>query len=191
MSGLYSEARLPTVVGMFRLRVYEQACDSGPTAIIAGDRIAFATPTPARVHIACFLSENLGYVGCDCRERLSFALETIAAHGGVVVYLRRDSARRGVGEEIRRRGQVFTGHGVLDASSAAQAAEVFRDLGISSVRLIGGDGGQADALAACGIAVAEHLPAGPPAAACPLDLVGTFGLTSPQMPLADGAAGSE
>lgn len=141
---LHSEAKVPTAFGVFRVRVYDGARDDGPVAII-GD--GFKSPAPlARIHRACFLSENLGYTGCDCRERLAFALETIAARGGVVVYL-----RHGLGDQLRHR------HHHLDHQSFATAARVLRELGVDSVQLIGDDG-DAAGLAAHGINVGEQRP---------------------------------
>lgn len=121
MPARYSEARVPTAFGLFRLRVY----GAGAVAIIAGDGL---DQGPARIHRACFLSENLGYTGCECRERLTSALASIAARGGVVIYIRPHADGRGVAEQLRNRG---ADHQRLDAASVETAAGVLRDLGVN------------------------------------------------------------
>src|SRR5437016_7755202 len=101
MSTFHSEARVPTTVGVFRLRIYGGPQDTGPVAIIGGETFS-SGPTIVRLHSTCFISENLGYLGCDCRQRLDFALQRIAACGGVVVYLRSKASGRGLADRIRK-----------------------------------------------------------------------------------------
>lgn len=49
-----------------------------------------------RVHDACFTSEVLGSLKCDCKEQLALALEYIhEAPPGMVIYLQQEG--RGIG----------------------------------------------------------------------------------------------
>ena len=49
-----------------------------------------------RVHDACFTSEVLGSLKCDCREQLELALDFIREHPpGMVIYLQQEG--RGIG----------------------------------------------------------------------------------------------
>lgn len=51
---------------------------------------------PVRVHDACFTSEVLGSLKCDCAEQLQLALQMIQANPpGVVIYLQQEG--RGIG----------------------------------------------------------------------------------------------
>jgi GTP cyclohydrolase II len=64
-----------------------------PLAIIHGD-VEGLEDVPVRVHDACFTSEVLGSMKCDCAEQLNLALKYIQEDGpGVVVYLQQVSIR--------------------------------------------------------------------------------------------------
>ena len=138
----FSEARVPTTFGLFRLRVYEDPGDAGVVAIVSG-KISRSEAIPVRIHSACFFSENLGFLGCECRQRLEQALEYISEYGGVVVYLRSN------------RASPVPDHRPLHRASFVTTAMVLRDLGIDTVSLIGPELGQAEGLAEHGISAVE------------------------------------
>ncbi|HWZ44532.1 MAG TPA: hypothetical protein VNW97_13740 [Candidatus Saccharimonadales bacterium] len=163
---------MPTAVGMFRLRIYGGPGDNGPIAIIAGESFT-PEPTAVRLHSACFISENLGCLGCDCRQHLDFAMQHIAAGGGVVVYLRREASGRGLADQIRKGACRFSGPSPLHRESFETAAMVLRDLGVRTVQLMTDDPGDADALAQHGISVAGRIPLGV-ADGPSIDLTGAF-----------------
>ena len=52
-------------------------------------------PVPLRIHDACFTSEVLGSIKCDCKAQLDFALEYIQQNGGLLIYLHQEG--RGIG----------------------------------------------------------------------------------------------
>src|SRR5512138_2838259 len=102
----YSEARLPTPHGEFRLVVYrtDNAPGLGSTAVgmAAEEHVATVlgdvsgSDVLTRVHSSCFTGEVLGSLRCDCRAQLDAALERIGREGrGVVVYLVQEG--RGIG----------------------------------------------------------------------------------------------
>lgn len=66
-----------------------------PTAIISGS-VEGCEDVAVRVHDACFTSEVLGSLKCDCSEQLSLALAMIKAQPpGMVIYLQQEG--RGIG----------------------------------------------------------------------------------------------
>src|SRR5262249_8779020 len=102
----YSDARLPTPHGEFRVVVYRtgQSGGAGASAVgvdheehiamIMGDVTGGGVLT--RVHSSCFTGEVLGSLRCDCRAQLEAALARIAREGrGVLVYLVQEG--RGIG----------------------------------------------------------------------------------------------
>ncbi len=97
---LYSQATLPTIFGTLRVRLYRADDGTDPLAILGP-----GTPEPdstlVRIHSACFTSESLGSLKCDCREQLNFALESVARCGGVVVYLHQEGRGIGLGDKLR------------------------------------------------------------------------------------------
>src|ERR1043166_2729187 len=91
----YSEARLPTPHGEFRVVIYRtgEAAGLGATALgiaheehvamVLGDVAGADVLT--RVHSSCFTGEVLGSLRCDCRAQLDAALERIGRRGRGVV----------------------------------------------------------------------------------------------------------
>jgi GTP cyclohydrolase II/3,4-dihydroxy 2-butanone 4-phosphate synthase/GTP cyclohydrolase II len=169
---LYSEAKIPTPRGALRLRVYRESGGGEPMAVIAGDPLP-QEGTVVRIHSACFTSENLGSLKCDCREQLNFALEYISRERGVVVYLPQEGRGIGLGDKIRAYALQEKGYDTMeanrrlglpdDARTYESAAWILRDLGIRSVRLITNNPRKMESLSSHSIRVVDRIPVNIPA----------------------------
>lgn len=163
----YGQAKIPTIWGTLQLRVYRGAKGCEATAAIAGEELP-AEKTVVRIHSACFTSENLGSLKCDCREQLHFALEYISRHGGVLVYLPQEGRGIGLGNKIRAYALQEQGYNTVeanhrlglpaDARSYAVAAAILQDLGVRSVKLITNNPSKIQSLDRLGIPVVERIP---------------------------------
>nr|HEX4317428.1 GTP cyclohydrolase II [Kofleriaceae bacterium] len=180
MLARYSEARLPTQHGEFRLVVYRQPWptgvpDPGATALglaheehvamVLGDvRSDGGASVLARVHSSCFTGEVLGSLRCDCRAQLDAALARIAREGrGVLVYLVQEGRGIGLGDKVRAYDLQDRGADTVEANvqlgfdadgrSYEMAAAILRDLGVASVRLMTNNPAKTAGLARAGIAV--------------------------------------
>jgi GTP cyclohydrolase II len=152
----YSEARLPTEHGEFRVVVYRgggQSISNSPVgggheehvAMVLGD--VACSGVLARVHSSCFTGEVLGSLRCDCRAQLDGALARIAQEGrGVLVYLVQEGRGIGLGNKVRAYDLQDQGKDTVEANVALGfdpdlrsyelAAGILADLGVLSVRLM-------------------------------------------------------
>ena len=177
MLARYSEARLPTPHGEFRLVVYRTGerggigasavgvADEEHVAMVYGDVTGLDVLT--RVHSSCFTGEVLGSLRCDCRAQLDAALARIAAEGrGVVIYLVQEGRGIGLGNKVRAYQLQDGGADTVDANlqlgfeadlrSYDLAAGMLRDLGVGSVRLMTNNPQKIAGLERAGVVVAAH-----------------------------------
>jgi len=140
-------ARIPTAVGEFQLCLYKNNHDEKEhLALINGD-IEGQSSVLVRIHSECFTGDVLGSQRCDCGEQLRRAMELIALEGrGVIVYLRQEGRGIGLAEKLRAYNLQDDGLDTVDANLAlghpvddrdySMAAEILKDLGVKSARLI-------------------------------------------------------
>jgi GTP cyclohydrolase II len=173
----YSEARLPTPHGEFRVVVYRTGEVAGPGSTAVGaaaeEHVAMVlgdvggVDVLTRVHSSCFTGEVLGSLRCDCRAQLDAALARIGQEGrGVVVYLVQEGRGIGLGNKVRAYQLQDDGADTVDANlqlgfdadhrSYDLAAGILADLGISSVRLMTNNPQKISGLQRAGVAVAAH-----------------------------------
>lgn len=163
----YASTRLPTRFGPLTVRVYRHGAGVEPVALIAG-QIAGKSGVPVRVHSACFTSEAIGSLKCDCRDQLDYALHYIARHGGAVLYLQQEGRGIGLGDKIRAYALQEQGHDTIeanhllglpvDARTYDAAASMLRDLGVASIRLMTNNPDKLESLERLGVQVVGRIP---------------------------------
>lgn len=140
-----------------------------PCAIITG-RPEGGEAIPLRVHDACFTSEVLGSLKCDCADQLRLALDFIAGPGGpgLVIYLQQEGRGIGLANKIAAYALQEGGLDTVDANRAlglpddareySSVASILADLGIRSVRLMTNNPRKVELLRGLGVAVVGRIP---------------------------------
>jgi GTP cyclohydrolase II len=136
--------------------------------------ILIGTPDPAepvlvRLHSECFTGDVLASLRCDCGDQLRGAIATIGkAGGGVVLYLAQEGRGIGLVNKLRAYQLQDAGFDTVDANEQLgfdadervylPAAEMLRQLGFATVRLLTNNPDKVTALERYGIRVAERVP---------------------------------
>jgi GTP cyclohydrolase II len=136
--------------------------------------ILIGTPDPqapvlVRLHSACFTGDVLASLRCDCGEQLRGAIAAIAqAGGGALLYLAQEGRGIGLVNKLRAYQLQDAGFDTVDANEQLgfdadervylPAAEMLRQLGFATVRLLTNNPDKVAALERNGIRVAERVP---------------------------------
>jgi len=128
-----------------------------------------ARPALVRLHSECFTGDLLGSLRCDCGDQLRGAIAEIARAGaGILLYLAQEGRGIGLVNKLRAYNLQDAGLDTFDANEQLgfdadervylPAAEMLRQLGFTSVRLMTNNPDKVAALGRCGITVVERVP---------------------------------
>lgn len=162
-----AETMLPTKFGMFRCIVYRFGDQAEHLALVKGE-ITNKSDVLVRIQSECLTSEVLSSLKCDCKGQLDEAMSLVNKDGGVVLYLRQEGRGIGLSNKIKAYQLQEKGVDTVDANRLLGlpddgrdfdcAAEILKDLGVSSVRLLTNNPAKLQALQELGILVSGRMP---------------------------------
>jgi 3,4-dihydroxy 2-butanone 4-phosphate synthase / GTP cyclohydrolase II len=139
------EASLPTPYGSFRAITYESCVDGRQHVLLTVGRFAPDEPALVRIHSECVAGDVFGSGLCSCHSHLEASIRHIAQQGtGAILYLqpKARSIRLDPKHEFHRRppspfeGSPHASGHTPDLSDYGIGAQILRDVGISSLRLL-------------------------------------------------------
>lgn len=162
-----SKAFLPTLFGEFSVFAFSDGGCEEHLALVKGE-VSGGENILARVHSQCLTGDTLGSLKCDCRQQFEESLKRINGEGsGVLVYLRQEGRGIGLANKIKAYSLQEQGLDTVeaneqlgfekDARSYEAAAEIFRLLGVKSVRLLTNNPDKINGLNENGISVVERI----------------------------------
>jgi GTP cyclohydrolase II len=168
LAGIHIVSRAP--VPLFNARKAEFVVFRGgeglreQIAIVVGEPDP-ATPVLVRLHSACLTGDLFGSLRCDCGDQLRNAVKTMAEQGGgVLLYLDQEGRGNGIANKMRAYRLQYDGLDTYDADRMLGfeddgrhfdfAAEMLRQLGYGTIKLMTNNPAKAAALARAGITVA-------------------------------------
>ncbi|MCX5413927.1 bifunctional 3,4-dihydroxy-2-butanone-4-phosphate synthase/GTP cyclohydrolase II [Streptomyces sp. NBC_00059] len=165
-----AEVRLPTSFGPFTAYGYRSTVDGVEhVALVHGD-IGDGQDVLVRVHSECLTGDIFQSQRCDCGPQLHTSMERVTAEGrGVVVYLRGHEGR-GIGllsklraYELQERGSDTLDANLelglpADARDYAAGAQILRDLGVHTLRLMTNNPDKTAALVRHGLGITGREP---------------------------------
>jgi GTP cyclohydrolase II len=161
-------ARIPTRAGEFQLCVFDTPDNKEHLSISMGE-VQDMEDVFVRVHSECFTGDVLGSQRCDCGEQLQTAMGIIAAkETGILIYLRQEGRGIGLAEKLKAYNLQDEGYDTVEANlmlghqaderDYTVAAEILKQLGVKSIRLITNNPAKIDALTKLGVQVSGREP---------------------------------
>ncbi|KAJ6737242.1 GTP CYCLOHYDROLASE II-RELATED [Salix viminalis] len=167
---LAAAAPIPTMWGPFKAYCYRSLLDGIEHIAMVKGEIGGGKDILVRVHSECLTGDIFGSARCDCGNQLALAMKQIEEAGrGVLVYLRGHEGRGiGLGHKLRAYNLQDDGRDTVEANEELGlpvdsreygiGAQMLRDLGVRTMKLMTNNPAKYVGLKGYGLAVAGRVP---------------------------------
>jgi 3,4-dihydroxy 2-butanone 4-phosphate synthase/GTP cyclohydrolase II len=132
--------------GVFTATVIKEKYNHKEHMVLVNEKSNTGKPPLVRIHSACMTGDLFGSERCDCSQQLQYAMQKIQEEGGVLIYLNQEGRDIGLLNKMKAYALQDQGLDTIAANESLGlpadgrkyyiAANILRELNITTVRLL-------------------------------------------------------